>query len=341
MNYINIGMVSDDNYIPQMAALMASILENALPEDNIHFYIVDGGIKSENIAKLSSLQSIKQFQLDICTPDNSKYSSLYSGNWGVCTYYRLDIPNLFPEVDRMIYLDCDMIVRRSLSELWNSDLEGKAIGVSPDSTELPGSRQFGPDRLGIDNIYFNAGMILMDLKQIRQNRLFEKATEWLYNNPEKILLVDQDALNIVFKNDKKILPRIWNSPPNYYRYYFRDYYKNEPDFEESLENPAIVHYLGSSLRPWDYMYCEKWGDVFWKYVKMTPWKTSFKPRNKTFLNVVLYRPCKSVYMSFFYFQDHIRNKVAPAIENSSFAGNVMIKSIKAVLRLFRKLVRKH
>lgn len=112
---INICFSSDDNFSPYLATAIISILKNANKEDDIYFYIIDNGISKFNKDKLLNLKVIKEFNISFAslnTEDIKKYTNWINMNknspYKVSTYSILSIPNLFPNVDKILYLDCDL-----------------------------------------------------------------------------------------------------------------------------------------------------------------------------------------------------------------------------------------
>ena len=210
---IYIALGTDDKYCKYAGCCIASILLSAEKEDRFCFYVVDNGISAKNKSRLAKLQKLRPHELVFLKPDMVKLQDLPQCAYlGLSTYQRLLLPELLPEADRLLYLDCDMIVTKSLSELWNADLHGKAAGVVEDYGEHYNRRA---DALGID-FYFNAGMLLLDLKQIRERELFREVMNWTLENPEKVKFGDQDGLNVILRNDYMELPALWNIQINPY-----------------------------------------------------------------------------------------------------------------------------
>ena len=127
---INICLSSDDNFAPYLLTTIISILKNANEEDEIYFYIIDNGISQINKEKLLKLKAIKEFNISFASlniEDIKKYTNWINMNknspYSVSTYSILSIPNLFPDIDKILYLDCDLIVTKSLKELFDYDID--------------------------------------------------------------------------------------------------------------------------------------------------------------------------------------------------------------------------
>ena len=113
-------------------------------------------------------------------------------HYSLDTYSRLWLADFFPEsVERVLYLDSDLIVVGDIQELWDSDLNGKLLAAA----SIPGSTKCEflsiPESYG----YFNAGVILTDLRQWRETRAIDELVAFVAANPDKLVDVDQDVLN--------------------------------------------------------------------------------------------------------------------------------------------------
>ena len=123
------------------------------------------------------------------------------------TYYRLLTPSLLaPGTSRAIYLDCDVLVGRDLAALWTTSLDGQPIGAVPDHNFTSW------DRIGLSpsDGYFNAGVLLLDIPQIRRDRMFEEALQFSQEHPERLTWSDQCALNATLARRWRALGSEWN-----------------------------------------------------------------------------------------------------------------------------------
>lgn len=117
MNKINVCISCDDNYARYAGVVITSVLINATGFDNLHFYILNGGISDENKNKIQSLSSIRDCKIDFVDIDANVFSDFRKitthAYISLPAYYRLKMPTLLPDVDRIIYFDCDVIVNTS------------------------------------------------------------------------------------------------------------------------------------------------------------------------------------------------------------------------------------
>lgn len=272
---ISIALASDNTYAQHLGCTLASILLSSTQEEVLSFFILDGGISQENKDKIRELKNLKNFEITFLQPSMEKLKGCPSiAYFTINTYLRLLLPEMLPEVDKLLYLDSDMIVTRPLAELWKTDLEGKMLGVVPDfyypqakiqqDTLIPFFRP---------GDYFNSGMLLMDLRQIREGKWFEKTLEWIQNT-QKLRCADQDGLNALFRDHGKQLPWYWNIQ-------ILNKLENRPlndlFYARLQEEKGIIHYIGST-KPWYSLYNHPLKSFYWEILAQTPWKDN-QPEN--------------------------------------------------------------
>ena len=155
-----------------------------------------------------------------------------TGRWRQETFFRYYITEIIPGLDRALWLDADILVRKSVEELYNIDFEGKSFAAVYDNTSDPETR------LGISD-YVNAGILMINTKKLRETGKMEEFWDLVASPDYKGELPDQDALNIIFENDiKEIGARFNTFPLNPDKY--ADYL---------IENAVIIHFV-SGHKPW-------------------------------------------------------------------------------------------
>ena len=196
-NRINVCVSCDDNYAKYAGVVIASVLANADNDDNLYFYILDGGISEENKEKIASLKSIKNCEINFVSIDEKMfedYKNVKTHQYiSIATYYRLKAPTLLPDVDKLIYLDCDMVVNTSLKELFNKDTSNYLLaGVSDNKTRM----------VKENPTYVNAGMLVMDLNNMRKDGTDEKFFNYTKENINKI--TKDDINDFALKNNIRL-----------------------------------------------------------------------------------------------------------------------------------------
>ena len=258
---IPIFFTVDDGYLPFLAVVLHSLLDNASKDYNYEIKILYTKICEENQTKIKNKYNsdyvnvefvdlndyLKKFQDKFYTRD-------YYSN---ATYYRLFIPDLYPEYDKAIYLDSDMTVLGDISELYNTDMKDNLVAGVPDGVIQgnPAFQEYVEKVVGVAdyNNYFNAGMLLMNLNELRKINFQEKFL-YLLETIKFAVAQDQDYLNRICKGRTTILDFSWNTMPGGIE-------------EKPRESLNIIHY-NLSYKPWHFdniMY----QDYFWHYAKQT------------------------------------------------------------------------
>jgi len=178
------------------------------------------------------------------------------GHYGLATYYRLFVPDLFADdVSCLIYLDSDMVVQESLHELVlkhsGSHLLSAVPGISRQSN-LAHAQRLGH---GVKCSYFNAGLMLIDPQQWKQQRVKERCLQFFADSPERIWYADQDMLNYCLAGQWRELPIEWNVlVENFGPIDDSDLDNVSPkELEQARSNPKIIHFNGK-FKPWHFTY---------------------------------------------------------------------------------------
>ncbi len=256
---INICLSCDDKYVQHMGVTIASILKNKAPEDLINLYILNGGISRKNQEKIKNLCKIADFSIEFINVNKEKFSQCPIQDWthlSLTAYYILLLPTLKQDCDKIIYLDCDIVVKTSLKELFNTELNDYYIAAVRDISENKHKK-----RLGLNN-YINSGVIIFNAKKWREDNIDSKIFKWIDNNSDKIVLHDQDILNAVLNEKILILDNKWNAQ------IIKDYDK---ETEQNWEKSNILHFIDKK-KPWKYYNGDKFTAEYRKYLKITPCK---------------------------------------------------------------------
>ncbi len=256
---INVCISCDDNYAKYAGIVIASIILNAKEDDEFSFYILDGGISDRAKVRIDRLKQIRDFELKYVQIDPSwfdVYKNILTHKYiSIATYYRLKLSKLLPNVDRVIYLDCDVIVRKSLGELFNTDLEDNYMAGVIDSRV-----KYKPKWK--DTKYVNAGVLLMDLNKIKQDGIEDKFVEFTKENIENIKAGDQDIINFTLDGKIKIVDDRWNVQVSSFL--------SRSSF---TKDPYIIHYIARQ-KPWLFGSYNHFKNEYFKVLEHTPWAIS-------------------------------------------------------------------
>ncbi|MCR5265515.1 MAG: glycosyltransferase family 8 protein [Cyanobacteria bacterium RUI128] len=256
---INVCLACDDNYAKYAGVVIASALANSNIDDRLAFYILDGGISEEHKSQINELKSIKQCDINFVNIDESlfdEFKTIKTHSYiTIVTYYRLKLPSLLPNIDKIIYFDCDFVVNHSLKDLFETDIEG---------FYLAGANDIKEKMVKQNPSYVNAGMLLFNLKAMREDNIEEKLFEWTREHIDTIKTGDQEILNEALKGSIKVVDEEWNVQSS-----------NFTNRSSYTHNPKAIHYVAKK-KPWHYGSFSIHRDLYFKYLQLTPWKLSDK-----------------------------------------------------------------
>ena len=271
---ISIVLATDDNFVQHCSVVIASILAN---NTDVSFYIFTEGLKDENVKILMDLAKENGGELHVCIVDSQIVSQFpmppyMSNHISIATYYRLFVEWLLPkDVDRVIYMDCDIVVRGSLDPLWRTDMSDMAIGAVYQNNEWAiDNNSF--ERLGYSKEYgyFNAGVLLINLDYWRKHGVTDELMAFIQNNFDKIHSHDQDVLNAVLHGKVKPLSYTWNCLPSFFeknKYTF----PSCVNYTEIIAEPIVIHYVFKP-KPWQFECRHPFKDDYFKYLDNTPFR---------------------------------------------------------------------
>ncbi len=265
---IEIVFATDNNYIQHMAAAMVSILLNSDNSSDFRFHILDGGIEEANRGKIEKLKELRGFEIiyyDMKKFDFSKFP-LNRDYISVATYYRLLLLDILPnDVEKVIYLDCDLIVEKDIKELWQYDVSSYMAGVIEDEGSISQIKRL---KLPYENNYFNAGILLLNIKNLRTFDFKNECIDYFNENEKIITLQDQDILNGVLNGKCKFLPLCWNANGRIYEINRLETLYTKEEAKEAKYNPAILHFTDTN-KPWKLSCTHPLKNEYYKYLSYT------------------------------------------------------------------------
>ena len=272
---IHIALCHDNNYAPYGTVVMASVIDNN-PEEEITFHLLHTDLTEERCAIIKDwTESFKGKRVCFYKMKKEAFADFpIDGNtyldYGA--YIRLYLGECLTQIDKVLYLDCDIIVNGSLRELWNTDVSGCAVaGVRDRINDYV--RVY--NRLGypMSEGYINSGMMLINLKRWREDGFFRKARLVASDKGAAVLKNhDQDIINAIYHGRIMMLPFRYNLLEYYlyveeWLYLDRKYY---PEIIGACKNPAVIHFC-MPQKPWHYECINPFRELYYKYRRMTPW----------------------------------------------------------------------
>jgi lipopolysaccharide biosynthesis glycosyltransferase len=215
---INVVTGADEAYALPLATMLHSLLSNVKERASVNVYLMDGGFTSATRRRLTRLAKQHDAVLSLAwmVPDVSTFADLPTLPYlSPVTYARLLLPDLFPNLDRVIYLDADVVVQEDVTDLWQTELNGAPLGAVQDFGVPTVGAAYGIrayEDLGLDTSqeYFNAGVLLLDLTAWRDQGLSERAVTYLTDYADELRIADQEALNVAVQDRWHRLNPKWN-----------------------------------------------------------------------------------------------------------------------------------
>lgn len=271
----------DNNYVWLMGISTISLFENNKGIEELKVYLLGENISDENKEELKKIGEEYGREVEVIdVPKLNIPPSLVSARWPLSAFTRLFSGVILPpDVDRILYLDCDTIITGDISELDKVQFNGNiAMGVK-DCISGTYKKNVGLDT---DSPYINAGVILFDMDALRKVNINAEIENYMQKYEKLINYADQDILNGMFKGKiGELNPRYdvmtidavhtyeeiqqLRRPTNFY---------GKEELEKAVSNPAIIHYTTNMLvvRPWFSNTDHPFAAEFKKYMCMSAWK---------------------------------------------------------------------
>lgn len=273
MDYIKIAFCFDENLITQVQVTVASLLDSVNDEE-VHYDIYCICTKAAYVVK-EPLECIvasrdPESALYMHCVENPYEHSYEVRGISTGTYLRLMLHRLLPDVDKILYIDVDVLIRGSLLPVWQEDMTGYVLAGVKGAVNLSDKWEWNSDRSywklleGQKGRYINAGVTLLNLAEIRKRGL---EAEWNELAKEKLYYQDQDILNITCRDAILYLPPKYNrlaymEEEDYNRFVEGKIF-SEAECAEARMEPVVIHYAGD--KPWK-RYDTNLGSIWWDYV---------------------------------------------------------------------------
>ena len=245
-----------------LSVAIKSMIQNASKEYNYRIIVLYKELNEENRAKIAKLKE-ENFKIDfIYMKDELKAitdreeNRLRCDYFTLTIYFRLFIPEMFPEYDKGIYIDSDVVVPGDISKMYNIDLGDNIVGACQDKSvvDVPELANYMEQAVGVDKYqYVNSGVLLMNLSKMREKQFSKRFLDLLNKYHFDSVAPDQDYLNAICNGKILYLDSSWDAMPT--------------EGSKEIENPNIIHY-NLFQKPWCYDNIQ-YADCFWNYAKQT------------------------------------------------------------------------
>jgi lipopolysaccharide biosynthesis glycosyltransferase len=281
-----IGCGSSVEYVPHASAMLHSMLEQSGGLDIEAHYLHGPEMPAEHMRRLSEMVARGGGTLVTHEMSNDRIAGLPEMEFIPATmWYRIYLPELLPDVDKILYLDADTIAVDSLADLWSTELDSHYVAGVTNVFE-PWNRTY-PQALGLpdDESYFNSGVLLMNLEAMRRDDTTAALRDYALTAPEnRIAWGDQDALNVVLHDKRLRLHPRWNFMNSVATFPEAEEIFGAEAVKEARANPAIRHFEGPSVnKPWHYLCGREMRELYLGHRRRTPWprvkREGVTPRN--------------------------------------------------------------
>lgn len=272
---------ADDNYARHAGVSMLSLLDNNRDCKEINLYMIDNAITPENKARLASICESYGRRLEFIPLGRlaGRLQGVAAGSLSVSSYARLFLADVIrPDVDKILYFDCDSVIAGALDDLWSLDtsdchMAGVSDTVSGETRLRVGMAENSP--------YINAGMVVMNLRKWREDNIGQRFVEFIDRYGGRVFHHDQGVLNGVLHGKCLTLHPKYNAMSVFFSmsradilsYYGLDSYYTEGELDEAIRQPVFVHFTPAFVnRPWVKGCRHPLRSLYLKYQAMSPWK---------------------------------------------------------------------
>lgn len=255
---MNIVYVANEAFAPYLGASLASLYERNKRVKNIRVFLISTGMSEGSLDQLEKMAQGYGRSLEVLYFNRLRERvgfSVDTGRFDISIMGRLFVGELLPrEIKRVLYLDCDTVVLHSLDRLYQKDLKGKVLGAVPEPT-IPVRVRY-EIRLDPEAVYYNSGVLLIDLEKWRRDGIGERILAYYKSISPAALFGDQDAMNGALRWDIQPLAPKYNFFSNYKYFSYGALKKSglypcsKQAFLQAKRHPVIVHFAGDE-RPWN------------------------------------------------------------------------------------------
>jgi lipopolysaccharide biosynthesis glycosyltransferase len=272
---VHVSTGTDASYLPWCATTLLSVLRSTRDARLVLHVFCDDDVDDRARQRLDDMVRSEGGELHVLAVDRDALGSLppaVAAHGGAISCARLLLPELLPEVERIVYVDADTLAVRSVTALASSPLDGRPLGAVRNVVH-PDMRARVRD-LGLDPAnYLNSGVLVMDLAAMRAGGTGEATLRYIRDEGDRLLWVDQDALNVVFAGAWAALHPQWNAQNSFWtwRPWAAELFGEEL-LAEAVSDPGVLHFEGPWLsKPWHYLCQHPYAGRYRQMLAATPW----------------------------------------------------------------------
>jgi FkbM family methyltransferase len=281
---LRVACATDERFAPHCGTMLRSLLRQQAPGTVEVSVLHRGDLAADTRGKLARVVEGAGASLRWLAVGPDRLRGFPTARFHVACWYRILLPELLPDTERILYLDADMLVLDDVASLWRTALDGRlfAAVVNP-------LYPFMPDRVRMLGLarpqeYLNSGVLLMDLARMRDARLVDQLRAYAGRHPNNSW-PEQDALSVVCRGAWQAVPPRWNAQNTLFDLPLRQLPFPAPEVAEARARPAIVHFIGPQ-KPWHYLCRHPLRRRYAEFRRGTPWP-EFELEGRTLRNRLL------------------------------------------------------
>lgn len=270
--------ITDNNYVIPTGVAIKSLVNCYKKKDKLQIYIISTDVSDDNKSLFKKFEK-NNISINIIDYDLGDLSRFNQTGYYVTASCLLKfvIPRLLPQYEKILYIDGDIIVKKDLTDIFDTDVKDYYCAAVADMAAIVACKFHL--RLGIPR-YFNGGVLLFNAKRFREDNMEEKLFACKAEHPD-YMCMDQDVFNKVFNNKVKFLPQKWNCMMPNFEIMHKNlgqtmadvdvFYHTEYGSYKKMEDDAYLLHLTNELKPWKYedVYMSK---LWLKLFKRSPFK---------------------------------------------------------------------
>ena len=267
---MNLLLTLDEHYLLPCKVMLDSFFASNPDERNVTVYLLHSSIPAEKLLELAAFCAANSAVLKPIAVDASLFEDApTSKRYPKEMYYRLLSPLILPsELERVLYLDPDVLVINPLRPLWERNLNGKVFAAAAHTGLTEMANRINQIRLDTEHEYFNSGVMLIDLDAARRLVTAEDVFRCVREHEKELFLPDQDVFNILYgSKTAPIEDVVWNyDVRNYSKYLIRS--TGAHDMNWVMAHTAVLHFCGRN-KPWQENYKNPFGMQYLHYQNLT------------------------------------------------------------------------
>lgn len=268
---IHIACAADAKYLPHAAAMLVSVLRRH-PNTQVHFLHGEELPQAELAPLVEMVEGLGGVWHSHYIPAEWVAGLPRMQRIPAIMWYRVYLAEILPDVDRILYMDCDTLLMDDLTSLWRTDLSSAYLGAV--NNVLDNDMNSWPQELGLpaDQHYFNSGVLLLNLQAMRADDMSRRIITYGREKADQLKWPDQDALNYLLGHRRVELDPRWNCQNSLYYYPHSRNFFDKKKLVAAIQQPGIVHFEGGQIvKPWHYLSKHPSRKYYFACRSQTPW----------------------------------------------------------------------